>query len=572
MNQGLRDGRRYEHCGSRAGSRQPYRPAGRRTPFLRRATMPRNKGLGIVENEQGLIAIALALLGSRTGLSAPEVRVSRRVRPHPSRTLLRKYRKAIRAGADPLGEAFGHIRSPELRRSDGATYTPAAIVRSMVRWAAAYGSPVRVVDAGAGSGRFVVAAATKFPRATLVAIESDPVAALVLRANIAARGLGRRVKVLVKDYRDVSLPAVHGPTLFIGNPPYVRHHEIHAGWKEWYADAAGDFGIRASRLAGLHLHFFVKTMHLARPGDFGAFITSAEWLDVNYGSALRRLLADGLGGVGLHVIDPRAMPFADAATTAAITCFHVGMRPASMLVRSVNDVSRLGALSTGRPVSWAKLEASSKWSLIVRPGRGIPAGYIELGEICRVHRGQVTGSNHVWIAGSHAEALPARVLKPTVTKARELISAEGTLDDAADLRRVIDLPEDLDQLDDEAQEAAKQFLRWAREQGAHESYIAMHRRPWWTVKLRAPAPIICTYMARRPPAFVRNLCAARHLNIAHGLYPRETLSTDVLDRLSAWLTNHIGVESGRTYAGGLTKFEPGELERVHVPRPEHLPA
>jgi hypothetical protein len=71
------------------------------------------------------------------------------------------------------------------------------------------------------------------------------------------------------------------------------------------------FGGRASTLAGLHLHFFVRTLQLARSGDFGAFITSAEWLDVNYGDALRRLLADRLGGVALHV---RIRAMVDAET------------------------------------------------------------------------------------------------------------------------------------------------------------------------------------------------------------------------------------------------------------------
>jgi hypothetical protein len=42
------------------------------------------------------------------------------------------------------------------------------------------------------------------------------------------------------------------------------------------------------------------------------FITAAEWLDVNYGAVLRRLLADGLGGTAIHLIDPKAQPFVDA--------------------------------------------------------------------------------------------------------------------------------------------------------------------------------------------------------------------------------------------------------------------
>ena len=80
-----------------------------------------------------------------------------------------------------------------------------------------------------------------------------------------------------------------------------------------------------------------------------------------------------------------------------------------------------------------------------------------------------------------------------------------------------------------------------------------------------PAPILATYMARRAPAFVRNLASARHINIAHGLYPREPLT----ERALSGLVNHLAVGTnvidGRTYAGGLTKFEPREMERLFVP-------
>jgi hypothetical protein len=114
------------------------------------------------------------------------------------------------------------------------------------------------------------------------------------------------------------------------------------------------------------------------------------------------------------------------------------------------------------------------------------------------------------------------------------------------------------------------FLAWAREQGADRSYIARHRKAWWSVELKPPAPILCTYMARRPPAFVRNLCGARHINIAHGLYPREKLDDATLDALAAFLRENVAQTAGRTYAGGLTKFEPKELERIAVPRLEEL--
>jgi hypothetical protein len=151
-----------------------------------------------------------------------------------------------------------------------------------------------------------------------------------------------------------------------------------------------------------------------------------------------------------------------------------------------------------------------------------------------------------------------------------LFQAAGVLADESDLRSVIDLPVDLSVLCDEERRAVDRFLRIAKSAGASAGYVAEKRKAWWSVGLKAPAPILATYMARRPPAFVRNLVQARHINIAHGLYPRDPLSSDILDRLAAYLSRATGVHEGRTYSGGLTKFEPREMERLLVPTPEIL--
>ena len=154
---------------------------------------------------------------------------------------------------------------------------------------------------------------------------------------------------------------------------------------------------------------------------------------------------------------------------------------------------------------------------------------------------------------------------PAVTKARDLIQAGADLHSAEALRRVIDLPAELDDFTKEERRRISAFLSWAKLNGADQSYIAQHRKAWWSVGLKAPAPILCTYMARRAPQFTLNNCDARHINIAHGLYPREHLADGVLTKLVTWLNTNINVGSGRTYAGGLTKFEPKEIERLRIP-------
>lgn len=482
----------------------------------------------------------------------------------------RRIREQILDGLDPLGEAFCTIRTPARRRPLGATYTPDAIVTAMAEWASRR-RPVRVVDPGAGSGRFTVAAGRRFKKAQLVAVEVDPLARLVLRANLATCGFAGRAVVEASDYRLMQLPPCTGTTLFWGNPPYVRHHQIGAGWKRWLTETARSLGLDASQLAGLHVHFLVATARQAKAGDYGAFITSAEWLDVNYGALVRKLFLGLLGGESIHIIEPIARPFVDAEVTAAIACFRFGKKPASIRLRRVADLQALRPLAAGLRVSRKQLEAARRWSpLSRRRARKTPAGYVELGELCRVHRGQVTGANKVWIADGHSGELPPSVLFPTVTRARELFAAGTELADAAWLRRVIDLPADLDRLPGDERTAVERFLQYARGMGADRGFVASHRKAWWAVGLREPAPILATYMARRPPAFVRNLAGARHLNVAHGLYPREPMPGPVLNALARWLAQSTSMAEGRTYAGGLTKFEPKEMERLLVPSPSLL--
>lgn len=519
-------------------------------------------------SERILAGVARELIGAASALTVGERHVAFDT---PTAEYVEAARSAILQGEDPLGDAFCQVRTREVRRANGATYTPLRIVIAMTKWAATEPvSPVRIVDPGAGSGRYLIAAAEQFPEARLVAVDLDPLACLLLRANAAVRGFAHRLEVHLSDYRKLRLPKVKGPTLFIGNPPYVRHHGISEEWKHWFASNARKQGFKASKLAGLHIHFFLKTRELAVDGDYGSFITAAEWLDVNYGSVLREMLADGLGGTALHVIDPKAQPFADAMVSGAITCFRVGNRPENLTVRTAQDLDALGSLADGARVDWNLLGKASRWSSFVRQESVPEPGMIELGELFRVHRGQVTGSNNTWIENAAMKGVPSRFLKATVTRARDLISAGETLSATAPLRRVLDLPTDLDELNPSERKAVERFLAWAKARDAHAGFVAKHRRAWWAVQLREPAPILSTYMARSAPTFVHNLAGARHINIAHGLYPRVELSGNDIKMILAYLRKAATIDGGRIYAGGLVKFEPKELERLRIPSLDRL--
>ena len=527
--------------------------------------------MSLPQSEMELAGVCVALIAGQSDIPASERHLAGEgAISEEILSMAGVIRKGIVKGSDPLGDAFTVLRSPSERRPAGAVYTPALIVNSMIAWLKCEGSPGRIVDPGAGSGRYILAAGDAFPQAELIAIENDPLGALMLRANVCVRGWIGRTEIVTCDYREVELPPIEGRTAFIGNPPYVRHHDISEKWKSWYSSRFATLGIKASSLAGLHLHFFLKTLLLAKKGDFGAFITSSEWLSVNYGSALRRLLLGELGGLSLHVLDPSVEAFPGTATTAAITCFRVGETAKPLRFSAVSERAALNGLTSGTPVARKELEKSTRWSAVMAPVKDISDGEIELGEVFRVHRGQVTGANHIWIAGPEAAALPERVRIPTITKAKELIGAGALLDSPAMLRRVVDLPLELEDFTEDERKRIDAFLDWATRNGGDQSYIARHRKAWWSVGLRGPAPILCTYMARRPPQFTFNACGARHINIAHGLYPREPIASAVMKRLLVWLNANVRTGDGRVYAGGLTKFEPKEIERLRIPNLEEF--
>ena len=219
----------------------------------------------------------------------------------------------------------------------------------------------------------------------------------------------------------------------------------------------------------------------------------------------------------------------------------------------------------GVNINRAVLESAPRWSSIGRSKKKYPQGYMELGEYFRVHRGTVTGANKVWVVQRGSVELPDSVLYPSVTKARELFASGTHLTSDAHLKCVVDIPLNYQALDEESVYRIERYIAHARSVGADQGYIARHRKAWWSVGLGADAPILATYMARRPPRFVRNVVHVRHINVVHGLYPRESYSDHDLDLLLQFLNGNVELSDGRTYAGGLTKFEPKEMERLMVP-------
>ena len=469
---------------------------------------------------------------------------------------------------DTLGEAYCLANNALTRRSQGITLTPAWLVERMLDEVADDGFDT-IIDCGAGTGRFAIAAARRFPTARVIAVEQNSDLATLLRQRLRECGLLGRVDIIAGDFRSVTIPT-SGKTLFLGNPPYVRHHDIGVSWKGWYAQRMAAFGRVASKLAGLHVHFMLRAAELMRPGDALCFVTSAEWLDNGYGRAPRELLSgNSLSGnsllavTGLWVADSAQPVFADALVSSVVVRADRGGE--AQCVRT--GVIAEEALHTLHDVSLGQIAASDRWSAWCRPTLAVASTGIDLGELFRITRGQVTGLNAAWVLDRDHDDLPRTLSVASVTRAKELIDdVIASRAGVEQLRRVVSLPPDLDAVPDVHRDAVARFLQRATAMGADQTYIARHRKPWHAVAMRDPPAAFVSYMGRRPPVFRANPWRASFINIAHGLYPRQPMSAATLARLLRHLNRATDLHAGRMYGGGMAKFEPSDIARLRVPQ------
>ena len=79
------------------------------------------------------------------------------------------------------------------------------------------------------------------------------------------------------------------PNLILANPPYVRHHHLTREDKERLQLLVYRMtGIKVNGLAGLYVYFLLLATAWMEDGGFAAWLIPSEFMDVNYGAALKR--------------------------------------------------------------------------------------------------------------------------------------------------------------------------------------------------------------------------------------------------------------------------------------------
>lgn len=475
------------------------------------------------------------------------------------------------------------LKTAAERNRWGQFATPTPLAVSLARYAHTLmgDQRVRFLDPSIGTGSFFSAMAEAFPPRNIEAaygVELDPLFVNVAMDLWAERGL----HVAQGDFTRQPLPD-RCFNLVIANPPYVRHHHLSGEDKERLKTRLlQSLRLGMSGLAGLYCYFMLLCHDWMEEQGLAIWLIPSEFMDVNYGSTVRRYLTENVTLLHLHRFCPTDAQFTDALVSSAVVVFRKSLPPPEHSAR----FSFGGSIETPdfeALVSLRTLQQSQKWTQFPANPEVVRTDDLKLGDIFSIKRGLATGSNGFFIL-TEAEAenwqIPQQFLRPILPGPRDLPnsiveSLPNGMPHVSPLLFLLDCRASEERISIQWPRFYE-YVQQGRKQEIHVAYLTSHRTPWYSQENRMPAPFLCTYMGRsrngkHPFRFIWNRSQATAHNVYLMLYPkgplrdvlrqnpeREAQIFEALEKISP----EQFISEGRVYGGGLHKVEPKELAKV----------
>lgn len=472
----------------------------------------------------------------------------------------------------------------------GKYYTPHRVAQILTDWAI-LDANVSILDPSYGGCSFLNAALSTLtkkgctdPGSRIFGVDIDPESVNHLK-DLSAAGAAPN-QYLHKDFFDTEVDDFGGARfdVVIGNPPYVRYHDIPAQLQKRAESRLAEYGIKISGRASYWALFLLYSMHFLRPGGRLAMLLPGAFLHTDYSTRVRELLINHFEHVSIHLLRERI--FEGTQEESVIVCAEGAGGPnKSVQVSEASTIEELcQVLKNGRnrvqvvsgesgDGGWLRACLNTEVLEIYDELISSPH-VIRLGDWVETRIGVVTGCNNYFILSPTKReqlGIPKEYFVSLIRRPAYLTGLTVTNRDLKMLEKrdkeylLLNPPEKRWRM----HPALRRYIEQGERNGVDAAYKCRSRTPWYVVPHRYA-----------PAAFVPCMAAAWTRLVANR---SDYTCTNNIIRLSwkdrkpeiDWLRLAIGTLStfsqlsaelvGRSYGGGVLKLEPTELTRWAVP-------
>jgi adenine-specific DNA-methyltransferase len=363
----------------------------------------------------------------------------------------------------------------------------------------------------------------------------------------------------------------------IGNPPYFRFQDFpdrHLALRE----LSDRLGIKLSGFTNIYALFLLKSIHQLKENGRCAYIIPSEFLNSNYGKVVKQYLLDHGSLRYIIIFNFQENIFDRAITTSSIFLFshdHQNLPIEFINITAIENLDNLLQQINTYPnqqktFTHKHLKAGIKWrSYYQETHTDKYQNLVDFSTYGKVSRGIATGANDYFLFSSEKIQelqISHQYFLTIVGRASQVANSIFTQQDFEQLvinNKSVFILNAKDLEDPQI----KEYILWGERQGIHQKYLTSHRRPWYAIERRLPAPIWVSVFSRGGLKFIKNEAGVRNLTTFHCVY-LNALGLANIDLLFAYLltdvARNIFADQRREYGGGLEKFEPNDLNHSKV--------
>jgi adenine-specific DNA-methyltransferase len=473
-------------------------------------------------------------------------------------------------------KSYSKTTSLEHRRAFGQFFTPYEVALLMSDWILGVKSKsLSVLDPATGLGIFERAIEERKTKSTKINYdlwEIDPKIEEELQ-RITQHELSINSNINLGDF--LLSPWNKKYDGIIANPPYYKHHKI-KNKQEIHKVICNRTESKFSLNTNIYCWFLIKSISQLKKNGRLAFIVPSEFLNSNYGEAIKRYLLET--GVVLHLIniDFKENVFDNALTTSVIILAEKKEKKTDTItfynVKDYSDLEKNNLNSVleklpKRKFSIDELEPKIKWKNYFTENNLLEdISLVPFSTYGRFSRGIATGCNSYFTLSKKESMkfnLPDESLIKCIVRSNYVTDILFT---EYDFKKLIKEEKKVYLFNGEVQENpyVQKYIQIGVDKGIDQKYLTKNRSPWYQLEKREVSRIWAGVFARKGIKLIWNESSCLNLTCFHAFYPTE-LGKKYEDILFLYLNTDFSKKllelEKRQFGNGLSKFEPNDINK-----------